>query len=284
MEELPPRLATTRDDKLPSLDQMRDDMLGHNQPDVAKEILDRLDVDYANLPALVIEYEDAAKNLPQKVDDKTSHDTCADLVAKMRGSFKHIEATRVTEKEPFLKSERAIDGFFDPLKQRLEALAKILTRRVQVYLDQKANEERQAREAEARKAREEAEWLRREQADRERLAEESRRRDHREQHLKVADEAAGQAATAEAQADEADRAAEAKPADLARTRSDKGTLSTLKAEWTHATEDLDLVPLETLRPYIPVDVIEKAIKSYVRMGGRQLPGVRIYETNKAVIR
>lgn len=260
------------------------EMGGHNQPDLAKDVTERLGRDYANLNERVDAFSEEANLLPPSVDSKEAHDEYVDLIAKMRGSIKDIDAIRVAEKDPHLKSERAIDGYFFGLSKRLERVRNLLADRVESYLRKVADEERRKREAAAAEERRRAEELRREEADRARKAEEARRRDHRELHTAAAGEAAFEAGVAEQRADEADQAAAAKPADLARTRSTTGTLSTLKSEWVGKIEDMDAIPLEKLRPYISTDSIEKAVRSFVKNGGRQLPGVRIYETEKAMIR
>jgi len=263
---------------------MTDTMMGHNQPDPRPAILDRLTMDYAAVAATVSEHQAAALDMPLVVLTKSGHDAVADLIAKMRGTYKTIEASRVSEKDPYLKSERAVDGYFDPLKDRLKTTADDLTERVQAYLRAKAAEERARREAEAAEERRKEEAALAEQMRRLAAAEEARRRDYKELHESRAAEAAATATDAGTRAAELEASAEVKPAELARTRSDKGTLSTLKSEWTHQTEDIAAVPLDVLRPYIPTETIEKAIRAYVKVGGRQLTGVRIFQTEKAVIR
>ena len=121
---------------------MTDSMLGHNQPDPRPAIVDRLTMDYAAVAETVSEHQAAASAMPAAVTTKTEHDAVVDLVAKMRGTYKTLEASRVSEKDPYLKSERAVDGYFDPLKDRLKTTADDLTERVQAYLRAKAAEER----------------------------------------------------------------------------------------------------------------------------------------------
>ena len=78
--------------------------------------------------------------------------------------------------------------------------------------------------------------------------------------------------------------ANAKPAELVRTYSSGGSVSTLKKEWTFAVESREAIPLDTLRPYLAADAVDKAIRAFVKAGGRQLAGVKIYEAPKAMVR
>jgi hypothetical protein len=179
-----------------------------------------------------------------------------------------------------------VDGFFTPVLTALEKLQKALTADVKAYLDHVADMERRAREKAAAEARAEEERLRREAAEAARKAAEADRRDRAAALAAqaAADQAARDAAQAQARTAEAEVHARATPANLARTRSDVGTLSTLQSVWTHEVEDYDVIPLDQLRAYIPRETIDRAIRQAVKMGVRKLPGVRIFETSKAMIR
>lgn len=266
------------------------------QPDLGQEVIDRLSRDYGSLGRAVAEYRKIANGLPD-LTDKPSHDAYVDLIAKIRSSYKHIESVRVQEKDPYLRQERAVDGFFSPVLIALEKLGKSLSSSVTDYLKKIEAEERRVREAAAAAARVEAERLRREQEEAERRARETARKAAEAQALedrlarRAVEAAAAQAAAAqraaadaEAHAMAARAAAEVHPADLARTRSDVGTLSTLQTVWTFEVEDYDIIPLDQLRAYIPREIIDKALRQAVKIGVRKLPGVRFFETSKAMIR
>ena len=95
---------------------------------------------------------------------------------------------------------------------------------------------------------------------------------------KAADQAAGDAV-------KASRAAGAKAADLSRSRSDHGSVSSLHTFMDHKPEDPNCidpvdrakVDLEPLRPFLPMDALDKAVKALVNAGGRELRGVTIFE-------
>ena len=73
-------------------------------------------------------------------------------------------------------------------------------------------------------------------------------------------------------------------ADLSRQRTASGALATAKTEWVFEITDYDAIPLDKLRSYIKRDAIEAAIRMAIKMGNRELPGVRIFEDVKALIR
>lgn len=68
-------------------------------------------------------------------------------------------------------------------------------------------------------------------------------------------------------------------------RGDYGALASLQSRWTFELlsggADLDI---HALRRFIPLNVLAKAIRAFIDEGGRELRGVRIFETTKTVIR
>ena len=135
--------------------------------------------------------------------------------------------------------------------------------RVTVYLRAKADAERRRREDEEARAREEAERLAAQAKDAPTL---------------------DKAIEAETVARDAAKAAEAKPADMARTRGDLGSVSTLRTVWDFEVADYAAIPLDLIRPYLARADIDKAIRGAVRSGLRELKGVRIFENSTAVVR
>ena len=309
-----------------------------------------------------------------------------DFVKQIAACVKTLEAARVGEKEPFLQAGREVDGVFNGLKEKLEKGKAECSKKLTVYLNEKARIEREAREAEERRRAEEArraeedrrkaEQARREAEERARRAEEearqareraereaaerearhkreleeaearakaeeSKRRQSDENRIKAQQEAerlrreaaeraerekAEAEARAKLEAEEAERRAEAareearqaeaaaaderrradeaeaerikaekealaKPADMSRTRSDVGSVSTLRRTWEFTITDREALNLNQLRAYFPAEAIDKAIKAAIRNGirpdaeGNQpLAGVRIYSSNEATVR
>ena len=89
---------------------------------------------------------------------------------------------------------------------------------------------------------------------------------------------------AEENARRAEAAARAKSADLTRVRSASGAVATTRTSWAFDITDLDAIPLDKIRPYLARDAIEKALRTAVRFGARDIAGVRIFQDDKATFR
>jgi hypothetical protein len=80
------------------------------------------------------------------------------------------------------------------------------------------------------------------------------------------------------------RAAVVTAAELSRSRGDYGSVASLRTYWDFADLERAALDLETLRSHLPQDALEKAVRSYVKAGGRELRGVRIFENTQAAVR
>ena len=181
-------------------------------------------------------------------------------------------------------------------------------RKTREAAEQKAQREALARETAARDAAERAAVAERNRADEakrleeaahargvreaEERAAENRRQDAAraaaaQEEIDLAEAVAAQkvADLAAADAVKAQRNANAKAADMSRSRSDYGAVSSLHTFWDHKPEDAacgdpvdrDKVDLEPLRPYLNMEALDKAVKALVKAGGRELRGQTIFE-------
>lgn len=242
----------------------------HNQPPLA----DRLALDYEEIAERVAALlTKAREDIPSEIETDEQNDKVGDLVKGIRGLATEIESRRKVEKDPHLEAGRTIDAFFAAFTDRLTKAKQVIEARGKKFLDRKADEERKRREEAARIAREEEDRRLREAA----AAEEAGRAAH-------ADLSLDRAAQAEARAVEAERAAQEKPADLARTRMAGGGVSTLQTEWKFEVIDREKIPLDRIGHFFADAEIAKAVRAFVKGGGRSLPGVRIYEDTKAQYR
>ena len=145
-----------------------------------------------------------------------------------------------------------------------------MNQRLTAYQRKVAEEERRRRQEEERRQREEAERARRDAEARAAAAQ-------TEEDLEAAVQAEADADEAQAQAERAERATEAGAADLSRQHSASGTVASLRTSWK-CTEwrrrDLDL---NALREHFADADIEKAIRGFIRAGGRNLSGAQIEE-------
>jgi hypothetical protein len=245
--------------------------IGANNP----PIKDRLAVDYQSLKDRATELLAGAGRAPTQIKDDDEQGKVGDLVKMLAAAIKRSEGARSNEKEPHLQAGREVDAFFKQISDPLDMAKRGLESRVGVYLRAKADAERKRREDEARARQAEADRL----AEQARIAAEKNR-------PKVAEKKLERAVQAETAATAAAESALAKPADMARTRGDMGSVSTLKQTWTFEIEDEGAIDLEALRPFLAKIDIEKAIRSFVRVhkGAKALAGVRIFEETSAVVR
>jgi hypothetical protein len=266
---------------------------GHNKPAILTA--DMMARDFAYLDDALYEIETKVNDCPPVVEDDADLEIIREAVKRCAGAFKRLETLRVESKEPYLAATRIVDGHFGKLKDIVSGWQSTIEARAHRYLKKKEAAEKARREEEARKAAEAA----RVASERQRQAEEERRQ--AEQQRIAAEQATRQisvehhqreenarreearlreeSAQAQAAALRTQKEAEAKPADLARTRSSDG-LSTLQEFWTFEVLDPHAIDLQdpVLRSFIPWPDIEKAINRYVatHKDARPLAGVRIY--------
>lgn len=249
----------------------------HNQPPAdANPLRDRLNEQHAALIRRADELVAAVDRAPESINTENAGRT-ADFIKQISGHMKSLDSARVAEKEPYLAGGRTVDGFFKAQTDRLEKGKKTIEARLNVFLRAKADEERRRREEAERIAREEAERAARAAAEKAAAA-------NTDADMDDAIAAEDEARRAAADAAKATQAAEAKPADLARTRGEYGAVGTLRREVTFDGLDRFSLDLEALREHLPSDALEKAVRSFIRSGGRTLRGVRIFETETAVVR
>ena len=272
-------------------DIIEDAMIGHNRPPAdADQISDRLAEAHAEMVERQADLLDALTRAPDTVDDANAG-RVTDFVKQIAAATKHINVARIVEKEPFLNGGRTVDTFFKRLSDPLDKAKATLQDRLTIYERDKADKERRVREEAARIERKEAQRLQAIAAERERAAAERERAANTDADLDGAIAAAAAARQAEADARQADadavvaeRAANAKAAELHTTRGDYGSSSSLRTFWDFADLDRADLDLETLRQHIPLDGLEKAVRSYTKSGGRELRGVRIFKNTKSVVR
>jgi hypothetical protein len=259
---------------------LAEDLRGHNSPPPDLLTGDALRAKLqAENEALLRRRDEllAAEARIPAINDEDAARKVSDFIKQITAASKSADGARVAAKEPYLEGGRGIDGFFKAISDPLTDLKKKVERRLTDYLRAKEAEERERRQREEREARERAEQARREAEAAAQAMRDAASLDEAVQAEKAADAAAADAVKAEV-------AATAKPAELSRVRGEYGAVSSLRTEWVFEGVDRATIDLEALRPYLPVDGIEKAIRSFIRAGGRELRGTRIYETTNAVVR
>ena len=247
---------------------------GHNKPPTDAEYLQNgLKDNHEKLLESADKLLDAATRLPAEVTDEETAGKVSDYIKLVTGCMKNLEGARISEKEPFLSLGRVVDGFFKRPIDSLDMVKRKAQRPLDAFLIAKANAERKRREEIAAEEQRKAKAAQEEAM---RLAEANK--------PKEADKAMETAAIAENTAAKLEKAAEVKPAELARSRGESGALASLRTTWVGEITDIAALNLETLRHHIHPEALQKAVNSFVKAGGREMPGVRIYEKSETVVR
>lgn len=282
--------------------------LGNDAPDFARQEVDRLEQDYALVAKTADDLIAEAEPLPAEIPDDDGKGVVVDLIKRMRDTAARAEALRVTEKEPHFRRGQGVDQFFFRIIDRLarrdrknrEGVADTLQSRLTRYDTRKLEEERarlrRIAEEEARKAREakaEEDRKTREAEEKRLAAERARKPETKEVKAAEAEQAEIAASDAAVETQIADRAAEeayvgtlAKPADLMRTRTQGGTLSTVARENYAEIVDASKLDVAKLWPFVSLDAKEKALKAWARNTGfgQQMDGAAIGSRPKSVVR
>ncbi len=248
-----------------------------NAPDAAQMLRDDLGLKNADLLARQAELLAAAERAPAEISDDETAGKVGDFIRQIAACAKAAEGARVAEKEPHLAASRVVDGFFKALTDPLDKAKKGIEARLTTYLRAKAEAERKERERIAAEERSAAEAAAK-------AAREAEERAQDAVSLGKAIEAADAAKQAQADAEAASKAAAAKAAELSRNRGDYGSVASLRTFMDFADLDRAALDLEALRQHLPVDALEKAVRSFIKAGGRELRGVRIFENTQAAVR
>lgn len=283
----------------------------HNAaPDYAATITATLEKDYAEVAATAAALLEESRALPKVigVEDHEALGATATMIKRMRDTTARLETFRVTEKEPHLRGEQAVDSYFFGWIEKLArrnnkakpGAADILQARVNDVNTRKADIERRRLEEVARLAREEAARLQREEDEARRKSEESRLAAERarkpenidqherisEHHAAVANETQIDARLAAMKANEAAAATVVKTSDLVRTRFDGGAMVTSRQVPVVEIIDRNLLSKELLWPFLKEEHILMALKAWAKTASHKTPmdGATIKLVDEAVVR
>lgn len=283
--------------------------LGNNAPDFARLEVERLEMDYAKVVETADALDAEFATHPDEIPDDDGKAIVVDFIKRTRDTTARAEALRVVEKEPHYRRGQGVDQFFfgriiDRLARRdrknKPGIADISQARLTAYDTRKLEEERarlrliadeEARKAAAARA-EEARLA--QEAEERRLAAERARKPDTQAAKEAAAVQAEQAASAAAvETQIAARAAEeayigtlAKPADLMRTRTAGGTLSTVARENYAEITDVTKLDMAILWPLVSLKEKERVLNAWARNTGftQQMAGAAIGSRPRSVVR
>lgn len=251
--------------------------IGHNSQVDVDLLHDRLHNEFQPLKDRRDELIAACERIPGEIKDEETAGRVADQIKQVSACIKTANGSRAQVKQPYLDGGRLVDTFFKGVTDPLDKAKKDVQQKLTVWERAKAAEERRRREEAERKAREEAEAARK-------AAEEAAAKLESDDDLNGAIDAEEAANQAAADAARAEKEADAKAAALHTTRGDYGASSSLRTFWSFRNLNRDAIDLNALRPHLPQDALEKAVRAYIKAGGRQLTGVEIFEDTQSVVR
>lgn len=285
-------------------------VIGSNTPDAidyAREESERLRRDYAPLETTVDELTEQAEAITE-IKDADDKGVVVDLIKNQRDAVKRISGLHELEKAPHYRRGQGVDQFFFGLWDRLlkrdkknrdgqgDRLGKLLTE----YDVRMLAEENERRRREAEEARQilymaELERLRKEQAaeDARQAAERARKPETaaiKELAAQQAEQAASAArieeTVATSKAEETHVATLARPADIMRTRTDTGTLSTMQQATYAEIDKAELLDKEKLWMFISFEAKQKALNAWARSTDwrEPMPGAKVGRRPKSTVR
>lgn len=245
--------------------------IGHNKAPTDKEIIsEQMWEKYSNLLA---DAQALGSEEPRPVTNDAESGEVSDIIKEINAAARGVEDARKVEKDPYFQKGKLIDEFFADYRDTLTAVKAAVQKPLDAYLNAKAMAERKRQQEEAERLRKEAE----EQAALAALQEKAKLSETAEKTLEGAVELQVQAAQTE-------RAAEAaKPHELA-SASGLNSTAGLRTSWVGEIGDIRIIDLEALRPYFALDAVQKALNGYIKAGGRDCKGAKIFAQSKAVIR
>jgi hypothetical protein len=206
----------------------------------------------ARAATLAASYERFLPATAAGIGDEAMAGRATDLARMMGAAVSDTDATRARIKAPVLHAQRLIDGTAKKIVDRIATMRGVVEQRITGFLMAKEAEARRLAEAEAARL-----------------------------ELEAASAVRADAPEAEAVANEAwhaNQRATASAAELSRTHTQSGGVTSLRANWRFEVLDLTKVPPQWLT------LNDKLVSAAVRTGTRSIPGLRIFNDVKATIR
>lgn len=241
--------------------------IGHNNPPIAETLA----ADYRELLAEVVDISFAASNAPREVASEDDVNAIVVVIKKSRDVSKRLDSARSDAKKPFLDAGRAVDDFFRKPANDCDAVVKPLTARVDAYRRKLEEADRIERARQADEHRQRTAELLQAAAD---------------TGNSVVQEALVQSATSANASFEQARGEALTTNKAAPIRTDAGSVGVRKTLDFVLDDPFKALSSPYLHPFIDRASIESAIRRFIATNRDSiaLPGVRIFETTKTVVR
>lgn len=248
--------------------------IGHNNPPADDVLLlELLQEKTSVLRTRYHELIEGATRIPAVCDDDEMAGRITDMIRLIKACRKTFETLREGEKEPYLTLGRTVDGYFKKFTETMDDTVRKATKPLDAYLKKKEDEKREALRQEAIRQREESERKAREAAELEAANMPQAAKEVMQEAVREAD-----------RAEKTEKQAEARPAELARTRADYGGLATLRTVWVGQIVEKSELDLNALRPFMSDDVLQKLVNAAVKAGFREIKGCKIFEQSSAQVK
>lgn len=234
---------------------MPESVIGGNNPPTDAEILrDKLLEKYADLIRRKDDLVKAAEAVPEVCDSPAMEKRMTDFIAKLNACAKSGTDSHKLEKDPFLTGGRVVDSVLKSgVEGAMSDLAKKVNDRVTAYKRKVLEDQRRAQEEERQRQEAEAARLAKE-------AEEAASALVDEDDLDTALAAEQTARAAQAAATAA--AEPVRAAELTRTRTDLGVVSSLTTKLEGKILDIRQIDFSLISMHLRVGDIEFAIRQY----------------------
>jgi len=237
----------------------------HNRPPSVVELLtSELTETYALEFAKIEPIRERANAREQKIDSDEDLAAWTTIYVDANTLFKSLDAARLNEKRPL---EAAIKDVFEPKQAPLSRITDWIKKEADDFNRKKIQKQRAEEAAERARLQKIAEDQRREAE----IAAEFEQADQVVEFVKGG--IAAQQAVDQAIADAA------KASDVARVRTDSGSMSTAQAVWKFSIEDYSKVDLNSIRAFFTPAEIDKAVAKFVKLqkGATKIEGVKVFE-------
>lgn len=244
----------------------------HNNPPTDAEVLfENLRERNKDILDRAAKLFEAESRLPEITDDETAGKV-TDFIKMVNTCNKSLDGVRTTEKEPFLRGGQNVDQFFKTFTTGLTGLASRAKGQLDLFLQKRHLEEQKRLKEEADRKRQEAEALAALAAQTSTISQE------------LGDIALEQAVQTEAVANVMSARAGASTGLVSPMKSESGATASMRKSIEVEILSMNDLDLEALRMYLSPDDLLKAARAFVRAGGRELKGAKIYEKVQSVVR
>lgn len=247
--------------------------LGHNNPPSDSELAyESLSYEFSELMQKSQELVELSSGAPDVCSNDNVANGIVDLIKNINNTMKDIEQARKGKKEPYLNMGRFVDNFFKKPTTALEIAKNTISKPLDKYLLQKAEEERQRRIEKEEELRAIAD---------KKMAEAAKF--EAQQNVVEAAVAQQQAMEFDAVANRFGASAESNTG-LAKAKTMGGNIASLRSRWIGEIADIEQLDVAALKYYFSEAELLRAVKAFVAAGGRELKGAHIYESSVAVVR